>query len=56
MLARLLRNENGQSMVEYGLLTALITVGAIGAVIVLSPGIVNFFTAIDNQLAAVPGA
>ena len=55
MLMRLIRDEKGQTMVEYGLLVALISIAVIGVLILLGPRIAGFFTAVDNQLQAVPG-
>lgn len=54
MLMRLIKDEQGQTMVEYGLLVALISIAVIGVLILLGPRIAGFFTSVDNQLAAVP--
>ena len=54
-MMRLLKDESGQTMVEYGLLVALISIAVIGVLIVLGPRIAGFFTTVDQQLAAVPG-
>ena len=47
-----LTNENGQGMVEYGLIIALIAVVVIGALALLGPKVKDIFTkagdAIDN--------
>lgn len=53
-MKRLFRDESGQTMVEYGLLVALISIAVIAVLIVLGPRIAGFFTQVDNQLAAVP--
>ncbi|OGX06376.1 MAG: hypothetical protein A3G87_01895 [Omnitrophica bacterium RIFCSPLOWO2_12_FULL_50_11] len=50
MLTRLLRDENGQTMVEYGLLIALISIAVIAVLVVLGPRIAGFFTAVDSAL------
>ena len=55
MITRLLRDEQGQTMVEYGLLVALISIAVVGVLVLLGPRIAGFFTAVDNQLQAVPG-
>ena len=49
---RILKDEDGQGMVEYGLILGLIAVAAIAAIIALGPKIKAFFedanTAIDT--------
>ena len=49
---RLMRDEKGQTMVEYGLLIALISIAVIAVLVLLGPRIAGFFQAVDNQLAA----
>lgn len=44
------KKEEGQTMVEYALLVALIAVVVIAALIVLGPKIRDMFTGISNQL------
>lgn len=44
--------ESGQSMVEYGLLIALIAVVVIAALLVLGPTIGNMFNNVSNNLTA----
>ena len=43
-------NEDGASMVEYGLLVGLIAVVVIGAVTLLGTGINDLFTAVTDAL------
>ncbi len=52
MLTKLLKEESGQTMVEYGLLIALISIAVIGVLITLGPRIAGFFQSVDDQLAA----
>jgi len=52
MIKRLLKEENGQTMVEYGLLIALISIAVIAVLIALGPRIATFFQSVDDQLAA----
>ena len=44
------KNEDGQGMVEYGLIIALIAVVVIGALTLLGPKVANIFNNIGNQL------
>jgi len=47
---RALREERGQSMVEYGLIAALIAIAAIAAVTLLGGRITDLFNRIANSL------
>jgi pilus assembly protein Flp/PilA len=49
-IRRIIRNERGQGMVEYGLLTALIAVALIVAVVSMRDEITATFTAIQQGL------
>jgi len=51
-LVKLFRDEKGQTMVEYGLLIALISIAVIAVLVVLGPRIASFFQAVDTQLAS----
>lgn len=51
----ILRDENGQGMVEYGLILGLIAIVAIGAVIALGGGLDDLFTSAQTKLDTVPG-
>ena len=44
------RNEDGQGMVEYGLIIALIAVVVIGALVLLGPKIAGIFTSVTSQI------
>ncbi len=48
----IIRDENGQGMVEYGLILGLIAVAAIGAIITLGPKITGFFEKANTELDA----
>lgn len=52
MLTRLMKDESGQTMVEYGLLIALISIAVIAVLVALGPRIAGFFQSVDDQLAA----
>ena len=49
-MKKFLMNEEGQGMVEYGLIIALVAVVVIGAIVALSGGIKNTFNAANNKL------
>ncbi len=48
--ARLVREEKGATMVEYGLMVALIAIIAIGGVALIGPKLLAMFTSIAGQL------
>ncbi len=50
-LLKLIRDEEGQTMVEYGLLIALISIAVIAVLVLLGPRIASFFQAVDDELA-----
>lgn len=52
MFMRLLKEESGQTMVEYGLLIALISIAVIAVLVALGPRIAGFFKSVDTQLAS----
>jgi pilus assembly protein Flp/PilA len=45
-----LKNEEGQGMVEYGLLLGLIAAGVITVLLLLGPKITAMFTDVNSQL------
>jgi pilus assembly protein Flp/PilA len=45
-----IRNEEGQGMVEYGLIIALIAVIVIAALLVLGPKVAGIFTDVASKL------
>ncbi len=44
------RDEEGQGMVEYGLIIALVAIVVIAALVVLGPKVANIFNDAGNQL------
>ena len=50
IMRRLVQEEEGQGMVEYALIIALISVLIIGAAALIGPGITNIFTDIATKL------
>ena len=49
-----LADEEGQGMVEYGLILGAISVAAIAAILLLGPRIKAIFTGADTEIAKVP--
>lgn len=52
MIKKLLRAEDGQGMVEYGLLAALIAVAVIGTIVLMRGQLINVFNNIKNGLSS----
>ena len=50
---RILMDEDGQGMVEYGLILGLIAVAAIAALIILGPKIKGIFDSANTKIPAV---
>ena len=49
-MKRFFLNEEGQGMVEYGLIIALVAVVVIAAIALLGNGVKNTFTNVSNKL------
>ena len=45
-----LQDEDGQGMVEYGLIIGLIAIVVVGALVLLGPKIKDMFTSIGDEL------
>jgi Flp pilus assembly pilin Flp len=43
MLARFIREDEGQDLIEYGLLAGIITAGAIGSIVLIGPRVSAYF-------------
>ncbi|MDR3382466.1 Flp family type IVb pilin [Cupriavidus basilensis] len=52
-LARFLRDEQGATAIEYGLLAGLIALAIGGAVTTLGGNLTNVFTSLGNKLSAL---
>ena len=50
IVMQLVRDEQGQDLIEYGLLIGIITVGAIAAIIAIGPKVSNYFTTLNTNL------
>lgn len=53
MLMNWLRDEEGQAMVEYGLIIALIAIVVIGALVILGPKIAELFDRAATEISSV---
>jgi pilus assembly protein Flp/PilA len=53
-LTRFLRDEEGATAIEYGLIAALISVAVIAALTTLGGNLSGLFTEISGQLVATP--
>lgn len=55
-IKNLTAKEEGQAMVEYGLIIALIAVVVVAALLILGPKIAELFEGVAGELPAVPEA
>lgn len=53
LITRFIREEEGQGMVEYGLILALVAVVVIGALTLMGGEIGNIFTSVQETLQGV---
>ena len=51
-IARFVRDEQGQDLIEYGLLIGIITVGAITAIVAIGPKVADYFNDTNALLPA----
>jgi pilus assembly protein Flp/PilA len=51
LLVKLVRSDDGQDLIEYGLLVGIITIGAIVAINAIGPKVKTYF---DNLNTAMP--
>lgn len=52
MLKKFFKNEDGQGMVEYGLILGLIAIAAVVALLTLGPKIAELFKKADDALSS----
>ena len=52
-LKKILKDENGQGMVEYGLILGIVAVAAIAALIILGPKVKGIFEAANSAMPSV---
>jgi len=55
LFTRLVRSDDGQDLIEYGLLIGIITVAAIAAVIAIGPKVAAYFDKLNGSLPAPAG-
>ena len=50
LIARLIRADEGQDLIEYGLLVGIITIGAIAGITAIGPKVAGYFNALNTAL------
>ncbi|MDI3534996.1 MAG: Flp/Fap pilin component [Thermosediminibacterales bacterium] len=50
LLERLVREENGQGMVEYALIIGLVAIAVIAAITAMTGSLSDFFTAVKTKI------
>jgi pilus assembly protein Flp/PilA len=50
LVVRFVRDEEGQDLIEYGLLIGIITVGAIASIILIGPKVAKYFSDLNAKL------
>ena len=50
MLARFIREDEGQDLIEYGLLAGIITAAAVTAIVAIGPKVAVYFTTLNTNL------
>ena len=55
ILSRLIREEEGQDLIEYALLAGFISLVAVAAITQVGQGVNGVYTNINGQVALIPG-
>ena len=55
LFSRLLREEQGQDLIEYALLAGFISLVAVAAITQVGTGVNSVYNNINSQVAAIPG-
>ncbi len=50
MIARFIREDEGQDLIEYGLLAGIITAGAIVAIVAIGPKVAGYFSKLNTDM------
>ena len=53
LVVRFISEDQGQDLIEYGLLVGIITTGAVTAITAIGPKVADYFTDLDGVLPAV---
>ena len=53
LLVRFISEDQGQDLIEYGLLVGIITTGAVTAITAIGPKVADYFADLDAVLPAV---
>lgn len=56
LLARFVRNDEGQDLIEYALLAGFISLVAVTMIRAVGTGVNNVYSGINSQVGAIPGA
>lgn len=54
LIARFLNDDQGQDLIEYGLLVGIITTAAIGAITIIGPRVAAYFSRLEEELPEAP--
>jgi pilus assembly protein Flp/PilA len=54
MLARFIREDEGQDLIEYGLLAGIITAAAVASVVSIGPKVTTYFSRLEAALVLAP--
>lgn len=55
LIHRLVRDEEGQDLIEYALLAGFISLVAVAAITSVGTGVNSVYNAVDSQVQAIPG-
>jgi len=50
LLGRLIRSDEGQDLIEYGLLISIITIGAIAGMLLIGPKVALYFNNLNARM------
>jgi pilus assembly protein Flp/PilA len=54
MIARFIRDDEGQDLIEYGLLAGIITAAAVASILTVGPKVTTLFSNLTTALAPAP--
>jgi len=50
LVARFVREDSGQDLIEYGLLVGIITAGAVGAINLIGPKVTTYYSTLQQRI------